>query len=336
MKAAVFHGAGKPLALENLDDPKPGPQDVIIKVHRCGICGTDLHMTSGHGWDFQAGSVLGHEYAGEIVELGSAVEGYKKGDIITAMPVAGCKNCEACAVENWALCKNLRSVMGGFGEYDRVPAEVAIKLPRTFSLADGALVEPFAVGLHGVRVAAIRPGDRVLVQGGGSVALTTIFWAKRLGASCVVAVSRSKRRAELALEMGADTFIQSDENEIGNVAEALGGAPDIVFECVGAPGLLGQAMQHARLYGQVVSLGFCTAPDTIIPAIAGAKALRLSFPVGYALRDFHYAADMMLAGRADPKKMITKVISLDDLPATFEMLRGPNTETKVQVSMAGR
>jgi (R,R)-butanediol dehydrogenase/meso-butanediol dehydrogenase/diacetyl reductase len=217
-----------------------------------------------------------------------------------------------------------------------VPTEVAVKLPKTFSLADGALVEPFAVGLHGVRVAGIRPGDRVLVQGGGSVALTTIFWAKRLGAGRVVAVSRSKRRAALALEMGADAFIQSDENEIANVAEALGGPPDIVFECVGAPGLLGQAMQHARLYGQVVSLGFCTAPDAIIPAIAGAKALRLSFPVGYALRDFQYAADMMLAGRADPKKMITKVIGLGDLPETFEMLRSPNTETKVQVSMAGR
>ncbi|TAL02600.1 MAG: alcohol dehydrogenase [Rhodospirillaceae bacterium] len=335
MKAAVFHGAGKPLAIEKLEDPKPGPSDVVIKVHRCGICGTDLHMTSGHGWDFPDGAVLGHEYAGEVVEVGSQVEGYKKGDIITALPAEGCGHCAACAHGNFPLCHNAHGVMGGFGEYLRVPAKVAVKLPAIFSLADGALVEPFAVGLHGVRMAAIKPGDRILVLGAGSVALTTIFWAKRLGGGRVVAASRSPRRADMALKMGADAFVRTEENEIQEVAEALGGAPDIVFECVGAAGLLAQAVQHAGLYGHVLSLGFCTSPDALIPALAGMKAVRISFPVGYALRDFRYVADMMLAGDIDPKMLITSVVPFDELPSVFEKLRGPNTQTKVQVSLAG-
>lgn len=333
MKAAVFHGAGKPLALETMDDPKPGADDLIIKVQRCGICGTDLHMTAGHSWSFPIGCVPGHEYTGEVVEVGAQVQGYKIGDRITALPSTGCGHCEACAQGNFALCHHSPGVMGGYAEYLRVPSSVAVKLPSTFSAADGALVEPFAVGLYAVRLAAIRPGDRILVQGAGSVALATIFWAKRLGAGKIVAVSRSARRAAMAIEMGADKFIQSSKDEVKDVIEALGGSPDIVFECVGAPGLLPLAIQHARVLGQVVSLGFCTSPDAIIPAVAGYKGIRLSFPVGYSLRDFQYVADTMLAGHVDPKILISSVITLDALPAVFESLRGPNNETKVHVSM---
>jgi (R,R)-butanediol dehydrogenase/meso-butanediol dehydrogenase/diacetyl reductase len=336
MRAAVFHGAGKPLSLDTLDDPKPGPTEIVIKVHRCGICGTDLSMTSGHGWDFPVGSVLGHEYAGEIVELGSKVEGLKKGDRVTALPSDGCGHCRACAEGNFPMCDNVHGAMGGFGEYMALPAKVAVKLPSTLSLADGAMVEPLAVALHGIRVSDFKPGDRVLVQGGGSVALMAIYWAKRLGARRVVATSRSQRRAALALEMGADAFVQDGENEVPEVAQALGGAPEIVFECVGASGLLGKAIMHVAKFGQVASLGFCTSPDPMIPALGAMKGARLIFPVGYALRDFYYSAEALNAGGPDPKALITSVVSLDQLPATFEKLRGPNTETKVHVSLTGQ
>jgi (R,R)-butanediol dehydrogenase/meso-butanediol dehydrogenase/diacetyl reductase len=255
--------------IETLPDPQPGPNDVIIKVHRCGICGTDLHMTSGHGWDFPVGTIPGHEYAGEIVEVGAEVVGYRKGGLITALPSQGCGRCEACARGNLALCHHAGGVMGGFGEYLRVPTASAITLPSTFSAADGALVEPFAVGLHGVRMSDMKPGDRVLVLGAGSVALATIFWAKRLGAGRVVAVSRSGRREAMALEMGADVFIQTGAEDSQRVLETLGGAaPELVFECTGAPGILSRAIQHAAMFGHVLSLGFCTSTETLIPAVA--------------------------------------------------------------------
>jgi threonine dehydrogenase-like Zn-dependent dehydrogenase len=335
MKAAVFRGSGKPLALETLDDPTPGPTDVIIKVHRCGVCGTDVHMTAGNSWSYPLGCVPGHEYAGEIVELGARVSGFKKGDHISALPSLGCGHCEACAHGNLVLCHHAGGVMGGFGEYLRVPTEVAIKLPSTFSLADGALMEPFAIGLYGVRMAALKPDDRVLVLGAGSVALSAIFWAKRLGAGRIVALSRSPRRAALALAMGADAFIPAGDNDIEAVVEALGRAPDVVFECVGAVGLLSRAIAHARVLGHVVSLGFCTSPDTLVPAVAGYKGVRLSFPVGYTLKDFEFVADALLAGAADPKMLITSVVGLGQLPAALEALRGPNSETKVHVSLTG-
>lgn len=334
MKAVVYHGAGKPLALETLPDPEPGPDDVIVRVHRCGICGTDLHMTQGHQWDFPSGTVPGHEYAGEIVEVGSNVANFRKGDLITALPSTGCGHCEACCRGNLALCHNAPGVMGGYAELMRIPTSVAIKLPSTLSLADGALIEPLAVGLHGTRLSQIQPGDRVLVLGAGSVALCVIYWARRLGAGRIVALSRSQRRAAMAVDMGADAFVQYGDNEIDEVVEALGGQPDIVFECVGNPGFLAKGIQHARDFGQVLSLGFCTLPDAMIPAMAGFKGVSLQFPVGYSLKDFRHVADVMDAGHADPKMLISSVIALEDLPATFERLRGPNTETKVQVAPA--
>lgn len=331
MKAAVFHGAGKPLAIENIPDPKPRPTDVIIKVHRCGLCGTDLSLTSGGPFDFPVGSVLGHEYVGEVVEVGSEVEKFRKGDIVTSVPTLGCGHCNACFHGAWTLCDQMQPTMGGFAEYMFLPSGATIKLPSIYTAADGALVEPFAIGLFGVRTAQIEPHDRILVLGGGSVALSVTFWAKRLGGGKVVVASRSERRAKHALAMGADAFVQTGEGEVQRVIEALGGPPQIVFECIGATGTLGQSLNHVGKFGKIVSMGFCTSPDPIIPAIAAFKAPKISFPVGYSLRDYEYVADNMLSGKIDPKSIVTSVVSLDEFPAVFDALRGPNHETKVHL-----
>ena len=331
MKAAVYRGAGQPLALETLPEPEPGPNDVIIEMHRCGICGTDLHMTEGGPWQFPPGTVPGHEYAGKVIECGSNVTQLKQGDLVTALPSTGCGHCEACYRGNLALCHKAPGVMGGYAELMRIPAEVAVKLPSTLTAADGALIEPLAVGLYGVRLSRIQPGDRVLVLGAGSVGLCVMYWARRMGAARIVALSRSERRARAATAMGADAFIRYGQNEVETAAAALGGRPDIVFECVGSPGFLTKAVEHVRDFGQVISMGFCTAPDQLVPAVTGFKGVSLRFPVGYALKDFEYVAAVMDKGHVDPKMLITSVISLSELPDRFEALRGPGNETKVQI-----
>ncbi len=333
MKAAVFKGAGlaRALEFETVDDPKPGPRDLLVKVGRCGICGTDLHMTSGHGWDFPVGTILGHEYAGEVVAVGREVERFKVGDRVSGMARAGCGACEACFRGMPLLCQNGDGEMGGYAEYLRLPEGAAAQLPKTLSLADGALVEPLAIGLHGVRMANMPIGAKVLVLGAGSVGLAAIFWARRLGAQRVVAASRSAARGPMALAMGADAFVQTGQDEVAKVIETLGGPPDFVFECAGAVGLLAQAINHAKVFGQVVSLGFCTAPDPIVPGTAAMKQVSLCFPLAYSPGEFEQVADLMLAGVVDPKVMVTSTIGFDDLPETFEALRGPNDQTKVHV-----
>ncbi len=332
MKAAVCYGSNRPLALEDRPDPVAEPGSVVIEVERCGVCGSELHLNDGPPQDFPQGFVMGHEFAGRIVELGKDVTGLSIGQRIAAFPAVGCGVCEACAVGNWILCQTAPRVLGGFAEFASVPAQAAVPLPDELTPADGALVEPLTVSLYGVRLAAMKPGDRVLVLGAGTIALCAIYWARRLGAGRIVAMSRSDRRAEMALKMGADAFVSYGENEHGEVAEALGGAPDVVFECVGVPGMLGKGIEHARLMGQVLSLGFGSAPDPVVPAVAGFKGVSLQFPTGYSLQDFSYTAQTMLDGHVDPKAMISNVVGLDDFAAMFGRLMGPNSENKVQLA----
>jgi len=333
VKAAIYPGHGKGILLEELPDPKPGADDLIIEVHRCGICGTDLSMTKGGTWDFGVNTQFGHEYAGEIVEIGPRVTGFRIGERIGVLPSPACGNCEACRSHgNHVLCHNKPgTAMVGFAELARVPAALATRLPGTLSMADGALIEPLAISLYGVKLAHIEPGTRVLVLGGGTVALYAIYWARRLGAGRIVAMSRSDRRRDLALEMGANEFIVYGKSEIGEVKEALQGAPQLVFECVGAEGMLSKAVLHVGQFGRIVSLGFCTAPDPLVPAMGSYKCASIQFAVGYSMREFIYIADQMDKGHADPKAIITREIALTELPATIERLRAPHTETKVQV-----
>ena len=336
MKAAIYPGQGQSVVIENLDDPVPGPDEVVIKVHRCGICGTDLSMTRGGTWEFAAGSQLGHEYSGEIVEVGNQVVDLRVGERISVLPSPACGHCAACRSHgNHVLCQNKPgTAMRGFAEYARLPANLATRLPNTLSMTDGALIEPLAISLYGVKFAHIQPGDRVLVLGAGTVALYAIYWARRLGAGRIVAMSRSDRRRALALQMGADEFISYGPSEVAEVAQALGGAPQVVFEGVGAEGMLHKSVQHAAQFGRIVSLGFCTAPDPVIPALGSYKCVSIQFAVGYSMKEFIYIADQMDKGHADPKVIVSREIALQELPSMMAKLRTANSETKVHVSMA--
>jgi threonine dehydrogenase-like Zn-dependent dehydrogenase len=325
MKAAIYPGAGGPVTIETLPDPEPAPGEVLIRVHRCGICGTDLSFTKGQMWDYGPNAQFGHEYAGEIVALGQGVERLKLGQKIAVNPSGACGHCEGCDGGNHVMCRE-PGASKGFAAY------LAVPLPDALSLTDGALIEPLAVSLYGVRMSPLKPGARILVLGGGTVALNTIYWARVMGAGRIVALSRSKRRRDLCLAMGADAYVTAGENEVAEVREALNGAPDIVYECVGSEGMMGRAVAHAKTYGHITSLGFCTQPDPIMPAMAAYKCATIQFLVGYRMDEFLHIADQMDKGHVDPKLQISASINLDDLPAMMAHLRGENHETKVHVT----
>lgn len=331
MRAVYFEKAGEPIRLIEVDDPHPGKGQVTIKVARCGICGSDAHLTQVHGF-YPEQSILGHEFSGEVVEVGKGVEGFAVGDRITALPVAGCGKCKACVHGVPLFCEQGTSNnTGGFAEYLNVHVTTAIHLPQTLSLEDGALTEPLAVGLHGVAMARIRPGQPVLVLGAGAISIAAIFWARRLGAGRIVALSRSRRRADMALSMGADAFVQSGENEVAEVIEALGGSPEIVFEGIGVEGALQQCVNHVAIDGKIVSLGFCVSGDPVMPAVATFKQANLLFSMSYTMREFEYCANTMDKGAIDPHAMITRSISLEEVPGMIEqMQQGKVSDIKIQ------
>ena len=327
MRAAIFKGFGQPLAVEDVMDPTPGPDEIVVRVARCGICGSDLHLTENPSFGLPPGAVLGHEYAGEIVAAGRDTGRLKVGDRVAVSPHYGCGKCATCLAGEPVWCKNMRLDGGGYGEYSLAAERQAVKLPQTVSLEDGALVEPLAVGLHGIAVSEMKPGAKVLVIGAGPIGLAAVFWARRLGASKVAVTAGSTRRAGLAMAMGATDFVAPDED----VVAALGQAPDIVYECVGAPGIIQRAIDHVRVKGTVCVLGLCAHTDTIVPFSAVAKEARIQTSAFFTHHEYKYSVEALDRGAVEPHAMITDTVSLGEMPDAFEALRHRSHQCKVMV-----
>jgi (R,R)-butanediol dehydrogenase/meso-butanediol dehydrogenase/diacetyl reductase len=331
MKAAIYHTPGKPLSIERIPVPQPLEDEVLIRVGRCGICGSDLSMTSGQGPGFPTGGPLGHEYAGEIVALGAGVSHLRVGQRITAMPAKGCGQCAACLAGRPLICSQMQMMMGGFAEYTRVDVKSAVVLPEALSLADGALVEPLACSLRGVAISHLPRNSKVLVLGAGSIGLGAVYWARRMGAGIIACSARSTWRADLALAQGADHFLTADAELDERCLEAFGQSPDLVFECTGAPGMLNRALQLVRHGGQVIVLGLCPGHDQFVPALAAFKDISLRFTTGYDLEDFHHVVDTLERGHLQPRQTVGATITLAALPETLEAMRQQQTHCKVLV-----
>ncbi len=330
MKAAVMQGLHKPLQLENLPDLKPGAGDVLIKVGRCGICGSDLHMTEDESYGAGAGDVLGHEFAGEVVELGKGTEGFNVGDLVSVMPLQSCGECASCQAGDLAWCDRFGLQGGGYAEYALTRPNQCIKLPSTASLADGAIIEPLAVALHGVALSGIKTGDSVLVIGAGPIGLAVAFWARRHGATRVVMQDLSEHQKERALEMGATDFIVAPGSPVA-ASDAVMGKADIVFECVGIPGLIQQAVQQVKNRGTILLLGLCTQPDTFNSFAMLSKEVRLVTSAFFTRQDYEAALDALCAGAAEPRALVSDTISLEQVPDTFEGLRKRTHQCKVLI-----
>ena len=331
MRVARFNGPGRPITIERVPDPEPRPDELLVRIERCGVCGSDVSMTSPGLFTYETGCRLGHESAGEVVEVGSEVGRFRPGDRITCMAAAGCGRCEACRDGLVLRCTDSLSLFGGFGDLLAVPEGAAVPLPRGLSYSDGALVEPVACGLHAFRAAGLRGGERVLVLGAGSMGLTAVYWARALGAGAIVAASRSDQRRELALTMGADAAHDVDDGDPAALERPLGGPPDIVVECVGKPGMLGQAIDRVRPGGTVISLGMCLQEERLIPGLCTFKEVRLVFSLGYSTSEFEETVRAFDGGHVRPELMVGEVIALEDLPDTIERMRSGASLRKVMV-----
>ncbi len=336
MRAAVFHQPGTPLAVQHLQDPIPQSGEVVIRVRACGICGTDLHATLDQAMLVPAGTVLGHEFAGEIVGLGPAVpEGWSLGDRLCTLPFIGCGQCLHCLAGVTWRCASKQiigfEVGGGFAEYARVHVNEAVRLPESVSWQEGALVEPLAVGLHAVRLASGGvQGKNVLVIGAGPIGLGVALWCRFFGARQVIVSDRDAQRAQAALQFGATGLVDPSQDDLaGQYQQLTGGAPELIFECVGIPGLLSQCIDLAGFGAEIVVVGYCMQPDSFVPALALLKELSLKFSIGNNKADFQFIVDMLAARRIQARALVTQTVSLDELPAAFESLRHPSAQCKV-------
>lgn len=331
MKAAVFMGAGKALEIQTLPDPEPGPGEVVLKVEYCGICGTDLHFTEAHDHSYPIGFIAGHESGATVIEIGAGVDHLKVGDHVVPHPNRGCGRCADCLNGKPYWCAQMGYNMGGYAQYMLSSASSCAILPKSLSLADAALVEPLSVGLLGVEIAAPFAGAKVAVLGAGPIGLAAIYWARRLGAGRLVAGAGTRRRADMAMAMGADNFFAMGEDFTQNVIEDLGGQPDLVIECIGVPGMIDRSCGLVKPRGTVSVLGLCMSADPVALSVPLLKELKLQFAVGTSLHQFSTCADVLDAGHVEPRAMVTDTVSLDDMPAMFEALRERSSQCKVLV-----
>jgi (R,R)-butanediol dehydrogenase/meso-butanediol dehydrogenase/diacetyl reductase len=332
MKAVTFQELHKPLAFETLPDPTPGEGQVVVKVGRCGICGSDLHMTEDAAYGCQHGDVLGHEFAGEVVALGRNAEGLKTGDLVSVIPLRSCGHCEHCRKGEVQWCAEFGLQGGGYGEYALTRPNQCIALPADLSLADGAIIEPLAVALHGVNLSGLQKGDKVLVLGAGPIGLAVAFWAKRMGAAKVAVQDVAEFQQGRALDMGADLFVVDPADPVGSAERALGGKADLVFECVGIPGLIAQGVQQVRNRGTILLLGLCTRPDTFNSFAMLSKEVRLVTSAFFTRQEYEAALDALAEGAIEPRLLVTDTIALADTPQVFESLKQRTHQCKVLIA----
>lgn len=330
MRAAVFQAPGQPLELRDVPDPEPGEGEVLLRVERCGICGTDLHMTEDHGGMAPSGFILGHERSAEVVALGKGVERLRIGDHVVPHPARGCGKCADCRAGSPYFCEQgAQLCFGGFAEYMIATDANCAILPATLSLADAAIIEPLAVGLLGIQRNPFPPGARLLVLGAGPIGIAATFWAKRAGAGKVAAVATSRTREPIARAVGVDAFFTIGESLADDLHAFFGGAPDVVIECAGVPGALANAIALVKPRGSVTVLGICEHADTWVPAQAILKEVKLQFAVGTHLSMFRHAADILDQGIVSPLAMVTDVVSFQQLPEIFEALKNRSSQCKV-------
>ena len=332
MRAVTFQALHTPLAFETLPDPRPDAGQVVVKVGRCGICGSDLHMTEDAAYGCKHRDVLGHEFAGEVVDLGREVEGLKTGELVSVIPLKSCGHCEHCRRGEVQWCAQFGLQGGGYAEYALTRPNQCIKLPSEISLSDGAIIEPLAVALHGVNLSGLKAGDKILILGAGPIGLAVAFWVKRMGAGKVAVQDIADFQQDRALGMGADVFLVDPGDPVGSAERGLGGKADIVFECVGIPGLIDQAVQQVRNRGTILLLGLCTRPDPINSFAMLSKEVKLITSAFFTVPEYQASLDALAEGAMEPRLLVTDTISLAETPDVFESLKNRTSQCKVLIA----
>lgn len=336
MRAAIFEQTGARLVIRDVSPPVLGRDELLLKVAFTGICGSDLHALETPGY-LQPDTIMGHEFTGEVVQSTSPL--WQVGARVAANPYWVCEVCAgggkchsgadpACA--NSCFMGFRPDVPGAYADYVRIRAAQAIALPDNVSLRDGALMEPLAVARHAVDVGGELRGQSVLVIGGGPIGLGVVLMARDAGAARVVVSEPDAVRRACALQLGATDAI---DPAAGDLAAALGrigiDAPDIVFECVGAPGFLQQTIDVMARRGRAVIVGVCMTEDRLLPRSAIRKEATLKFVLGYTMDDFHHVSRYLSQHAETAGAMVSRVVTLDALPDVFDQLRSQKSMVKV-------
>lgn len=348
MKAAKWY-AKRDVRVVETQEPAAEQGEVKVKVKWCGICGSDLHEFLG-GPIFipegqphplsgeQAPVIMGHEFSGEITEVGEGVDGFQPGDRVIVEPIRACGECAACREGKYNICSRLGfhglcGKGGGLADYTTFPAEYVHKMPDELSYEKGALVEPLAVALQSLRQGNFKIGMTALVLGAGPIGLATIESLRAAGARTIIVMQRRSVRQEYARTSGADHVLDPNEVDVAARVKELteGEGVDVSFDTTGAEVGLNIALDSLKHSGTAVITSIWEEPVSIDPNKLVFQEKKMVGTLAY--RDLFPAAIKMLAdGRIKADGWITKKIDLDNIVEEgFGTLTGPDKKAQVKI-----
>ncbi|MDB5556114.1 MAG: yjmD [Rhizobium sp.] len=339
MKAAVLV---KPHTFEIRDVPVPatGPLDALVKVERCGICGTDMHMFNGHYAADKLPIIPGHEFSGTIAALGVEVTHLKTGMRVVVDINIGCGNCFYCRRNEILNCAEMRQVGisqdGGFAEYVSVPARLVIPTAPDAEFDLLTLVEPVACVVRAARKADVRFGQSVVIIGSGPIGNLHIQMMRLVGAAPIIVIEPSLQRAEMARLAGADAVVTDPATASDTVLGMTGGrGADVVIESVGLPKLYAQALTLIRPGGHIAAFGISGATDTLALPLLDTVLREYSIKGSVAGmgEDMHDALTLLTHGRFDLKAFRGASYKLADIQHAFEDIPKRPEALKIQIEI---
>ncbi|MEX2253436.1 MAG: zinc-binding dehydrogenase [Thermoleophilaceae bacterium] len=318
---AVVIGEDRALSVQEVEQPQPAEGQVRVRVEACGICGSDIHMRPAVE-QLPAGAVMGHEFAGVVDAAGPGVAGLDSGDRVCVFPFAPLDHHDLEAAMTTGL--GLGQHPGGYAESIVVDAEMVWRLPDEVELEHGALVEPFAVALHGLDVGETRPEDPCAVVGAGPIGVMCALALRARGVERVVVVEPNEGRRARIEGLGFEAAGLEGAHE--TVLGALGAPPAAVFECAGHPSAPQLAIELVAPSGRVVLLGVLEEPVEISQLLLILKEAQLRASFAYRPSDFDAAIELIAGGKLPAEELITARAPLEDAEAMFMDLESGSTE----------
>jgi L-iditol 2-dehydrogenase len=340
MKAAMLYGV-KDLKVEDVEVPEVKDGEVLVKVKAATTCGTDLKI-------FQRGyvekviklpTIFGHEWAGEVAEVGKGLEWPRKDMRVRAGNSAPCLHCSMCQRGKYNLCENMIWLWGAYAEYIKVPARMVLMnmqgIPNGISYEEAAITEPLACVLHGVEQANVKLGDTVAIIGAGPIGLLHLLTVKKMGAGRTIMIDLVDERLGFAEKLGADATVNSGkENVETRIRELTGGyGADVAIEAIGLSATWEQALKLARKGGTVLEFGGCP-PGTEIKV----NAEMLHYGELTVMGTFHTtplhfrkALNLIATRTIDVRPLVTRKMKLDNIKEAFEILSTSKNEIKIGI-----
>lgn len=316
MKAAVFKGDGI-LSIEDRPTPEPrAATDVLVRVVACGICGTDLHILAvPQNHPCTPGTIMGHEFVGDVVEVGSAVGNVTVGERVAVRPILTCGSCRECLLGRPNHCLELTALGiwldGGLAEFAVVPASACIPMSADTPVEMAALTEPLACVYNAARKAHLVPGDDVVIFGAGAIGLLFTALFKEAGAGRLVVVEPTAIRAGVAGRMGAQTVDPAATDVVASVEALLPAGPQVVVDAVGSQ--LGNAVAVAGTGARVIVFGQSELADTVVHQVDITKKELTIIGSFVGQQVFPAAVALLASGRLDLGPIVSHTGSLDDL-----------------------